>query len=220
MNALQIVNSVLRRLRVTEVVDFSEAYTKLILDLVNETKREVEDSWNWSMLRNVVTVTTSNGTSTYSLTGAGQRFRFLPRDDGNVHAYDSTNQDKLYLVEGDWVNKQAYLQTVTPNRPSQFAVVGQDASLDPTIKLYPTPNGTYSLKFGMVIPQAELSATTDTLTIPWYPVVQGAWAKAISERGEDGGQNTIEQWQMYQNTLGDAIQQDAARVGETVWQQI
>lgn len=220
MNALQIVNSILRRLRVNEVVDFTESYTKLILDFVNETKREVEDSWNWSMLRNTITVTTSSGTSTYSLTGAGQRFRFLPRDDGGVHAYDSTSQNKIHLVEGDWVNKQAYLQTITPDRPTHFAVVGQDVSLDPTIKLYPTPNGVYSLKFGVVIPQAELTNTTDTLTVPWYPIVQGAWAKGISERGEDGGQNTIEQYQMYMNSLGDAIQQDAARVGETTWQQI
>lgn len=220
MNALQIVNSVLRRLRESEVQDFSESYTKLILDFVNEAKREVEDAWNWSMLRTTITIPTSSGTASYSLTGAGQRYRFLPRDDGNVHAYDSTNQGKLYLVEGDWVNKQAHLQTVTPDKPSQFAVVGQDASLDPVIKFYPTPNGTYSTQFGLTVPQAELSLTTDTLSIPWYPVVMGAWAKGISERGEDGGQNTIEQWQMYQNALGDAIQFDAARVGETLWQQI
>lgn len=221
MNALQIVNSVLRRLRESEVGDFTESYTKLILDFVNETKREVEDSWNWSMLRTVKTVTTANGTSDYSITGAGQRYRFLPRSgDGNVFAFDSTNQGNVYLREGDWVNSRQYLQTSNNDKPSDFAVVGQDASLDPTIKLYPTPNGVYNLQFGLVVPQAELVDTTDILTVPWYPVVMGAWAKGISERGEDGGQNTIEQWQMYNNTLSDAIAQDAARVGETIWQQV
>ncbi|MDX9757480.1 MAG: hypothetical protein RBT52_08295, partial [Sulfurimonas sp.] len=210
----------LRRLRETEISDFNEAYTKLILDFVNETKREVEDSWNWAMLRSIKTVTTSSGTADYSIVGAGQRYRFLPRDDGNVFAYDSTNQLRLFLKEGDWVNRQQYLQTITPSFPTDFAVVGQDVNLDPTIKLYPTPNGIYSLKFGLVIPQAELTAITDVLTLPWYPIVIGSWAKAISERGEDGGQNTIEQWQMYQTALGDAIQQDVARTGETTWQQI
>lgn len=220
MTALQIVNSVLRRLREAEVTDFSQSYTKLILDFVNETKREVEDSWNWSMLRYIKDVNTSSDISEYSIVGAGQRYRFLSRDDGNVFAYDSTNKSKLFLKEGDWVNKQQYLQTITNTLPSDFAVIGQDENLDPVIKLYPTPNGVYSLKFGLVIPQTELAATTDVLLVPWYPLVIGTWAKAISERGEDGGQNTIEQWQMYQTALGDAIQQDSVRTGEIIWQQI
>ena len=221
MNALQLVNSVFRRIRETEVVDFTSTYANMILDFINETKREVEDSWNWSMLRSVKTITTSAGVSDYSITGAGQRFRFLPRDDGNVFAYDSTNQNKVFLVDGDWVNKQAYLQTITNNFPTEFAVIGQDSNLDPIVKFYPTPNGTYSIQIGLVIPQAELSATTDTLSIPWYPVVQGTWARAISERGEDGGQNTSEQYSMYMNSLGDAIAQDVARTGtETVWRQV
>lgn len=221
MNALQLVNSVLRRLREEQVTDFTASYTNLILDFINETKREVEDSWNWTALRQVLTITTSNGVNQYSLTGAGERFRFLPREGtDNIFAYDSTNHTYLHLGNGDFVNKQAYLQTVQATLPEVFAVVGQDSSFDPILKFYPTPNGTYSLKFGVVVPQAELTTITDVLTVPWYPVVLGAWAKAISERGEDGGQNSAEQDRNYYNSLGDAIQMDAAKVGETVWQQV
>ena len=51
-----------------------------------------------------------------------------------------------------------------------------------------------------------------------FPVLLGAWAKAISERGEDGGQNTSEAYQLYQYALNDAISQDAAIAqDELIW---
>jgi hypothetical protein len=57
------------------------------------------------------------------------------------------------------------------------------------------------------------------MTVADWPVVLGAWAKAISERGEDGGQNTIEQQMLYKSALSDAIAIDEGRVhGETTWQ--
>ena len=51
-----------------------------------------------------------------------------------------------------------------------------------------------------------------------YPVLLGAWAKAISERGEDGGQNTSEAYQLYSYALNDAISQDAhIAQDEIIW---
>ena len=52
-----------------------------------------------------------------------------------------------------------------------------------------------------------------------YNFPNGTWARAISERGEDGGQNTSEQWQLYRSFLADNIAQDAGRVpDETIWE--
>ena len=52
MTYLECVNRVLRRLRENEVTTVTETpYSKLIGDLVNVVKVEVEDSWNWSALR-------------------------------------------------------------------------------------------------------------------------------------------------------------------------
>lgn len=218
MTALQLVNSVLRRLRETEVTDFTASYTKLILDLLNETKREVEDAWDWSALRSTLTVNTDTINRSYSITGAGQRYRFIKRPGtDNVSAYNTTNKSWLSLVDNNKILEQVQIGTTTPAPPSEFAITGQDASLDPIITFGPIPDAVSVLKFNMVIPQAELSAVGDILTVPWYPVVQGTWAKSISERGEDGGQNTIEQYNMYMNSLSDAIAQDAARLGETTW---
>jgi hypothetical protein len=53
MTYLDLVNNVLRRLRETEVASVqSTAYSKLIGDIVNDAKDLVENSWDWSALRN------------------------------------------------------------------------------------------------------------------------------------------------------------------------
>lgn len=221
MTALDIVNRVLRRLRETEVTAFTDTYPKLILDFVNESKREVEDSWDWTNLRTTINVITDTATKAYSLVGAGQRFRFLHRDGtNNVSAYNVTNRGYLQMVTGDYVQRMVQIGQTTPSIPSMFAVTGQDVNLDPVITLIAVPNTVSTLAFNLVVPQVELVNTTDALTVPWYPVVMGAWARAISERGEDGGQNTSEQASMYQMALSDAISQDAAKTSyETVWNQ-
>lgn len=213
MNALQLVNSVLRRIRETEVVDFSASYTKLILDFINETKREVEDAWDWSSLRSTISIPTDTVNKDYSVTGAGQRYRILS-------AYNTTNLSLLNLTDRSSILQQQQIGNSSPSVPYSYAVTGQDASLDPIISFGDVPNGIYTLKFNLIVPQNDLAITTDTLTVPWYPVVQGAWARAISERGEDGGQNTSEQYQMYVSSLADAIAQDAGRIGETIWTQV
>jgi hypothetical protein len=46
-------------------------------------------------------------------------------------------------------------------------------------------------------------------------VILGAWARAIAERGEDGGSMSDMVFGQYQQALGDAIAIDAGRtVGE------
>ena len=68
---LTLVNSVLRRLREDEVSAVANTtYSKMVGDFVNDAKRQVENSHDWSALRTTVVVTTSSGTSEYSLTGA------------------------------------------------------------------------------------------------------------------------------------------------------
>ena len=54
MTYLQLVNSVLRRLRENEVASVTDNdYSKLIGEFVNDSNRLVEDAWDWSYLRAV-----------------------------------------------------------------------------------------------------------------------------------------------------------------------
>ena len=78
MNYIEIVNSVLRRLREIEVSSVQETpYSKLIGDLVNAVKREVEDAWSWSALRTTLTATTTNNLFNYVLVGSTTRIKVL-----------------------------------------------------------------------------------------------------------------------------------------------
>ena len=75
---LDCVNGVLRRIREDEVVTVIQSdYSKLIGDMVNEAKREVEDAWNWSVLRTTKTITTVSGTQNYEIPTTNPRARLL-----------------------------------------------------------------------------------------------------------------------------------------------
>ena len=78
MTYLQVVNSVLRRLREDTVSSVTENdYSTLIGDLVNTVKSEIEDAWKWNVLRNTITVNTVDGTYRYILTGSGVKSTLL-----------------------------------------------------------------------------------------------------------------------------------------------
>ena len=63
MTYLQLVNSVLRRLREDEITTVNETdYSKLVGDFVNDAIQVVENSSDWTALRTTVTVNTVAGT--------------------------------------------------------------------------------------------------------------------------------------------------------------
>ena len=70
MTYLQLVNSVLRRIREDEVSSVSQnSYSKLVGEFVNDAKRSVEDSYDWTALRTTLTVSTTDDAFNYTLTG-------------------------------------------------------------------------------------------------------------------------------------------------------
>ena len=78
MTYLEIVNNILRRLRERTVSTVNETvYSTLIGVLVNDAKSEVENAWNWSALRNTLTLTTSSGIFNYELNGTGNSFSVM-----------------------------------------------------------------------------------------------------------------------------------------------
>ena len=82
------------------------------------------------------------------------------------------------------------------------------------IKLHPTPTGVESIRFLVVKYTAEkdLDGTddADAITIPSLPVVLNAYARAVSERGEDGGIGINEADIAYRSALADAISLDSS----------
>ena len=69
MNYIQLVNDVLIRLREPEASSVSDnAYVKLIARYVNDSKRQVEDAYNWNALSETLSATTTADVFNYVLT--------------------------------------------------------------------------------------------------------------------------------------------------------
>jgi len=210
MTYLEIVNKVLRRLREQEVQSLNaNSYSTLIADLVNEVKRDVENAWDWSALRTTLTATTSNDLFNYVLEGSETRFKVL-------NVINDTSNLIMENRPGTWFDKQFLVASVQKGVPAYYNFNGVDVNGDTQVDIFPIPNGIYELRFNVVLPQADLALTTDKLLIPAPLVIEGTLARAISERGDDGG--FMEQEQRFRNMLADYIAIEAGhRPEETFW---
>lgn len=210
MTYLEIVNRVLRRLREAEVSTVSaNTYSTLIGDLVNSIKNEVENSYNWSVLRQTLTATTSADLFNYVLDGAGTRFKVI----------DVVNDTSNWFMDErslTWFNTQFLLTTPQKGAPAYYNFNGVDANGDTQVDIFPIPDGAYSIRFNVVLPQADLVNDNDVIQVNPQVVIEGTLARAISERGEDGGSQDVEG--RYRNMLADLIAIEANnRPDEITW---
>ncbi|MDB4680441.1 hypothetical protein OAE72_00655 [Akkermansiaceae bacterium] len=214
MTYLQLVNSVLRRLReneVTTAVGSADGYTKLIGDFVNDAKRIVEDSWDWSSLRNTFTVNTVANTSQYNISGTGTASKTLD-------VINDTSNFFMRHATSSYMNS-VFLNSEPPKgAPNYYAWNGFNGDGYLTVDVFPIPDGVYTLRFNMVDRTAPFTADATVLDVPSAPVIQYAVALASRERGETGGTSAQELYALADATLADAIAMDAARFpSETVW---
>jgi len=210
MTYLQIVNSILVRLREPTVSTVGlDAYSTLIGKFVNDAKRQVEDAYDWNVLGQEKTVTTASGTYVYSLTGAGQKFR-VSSDPLNI----TSNVVMRQISVSDMRQKQNFTPIVT-NIPAQYCFEGVDANGDVEVQLYGRPDGVYTIKFFLTIPQAALASDGTSILVPDVVVEQNAYARALVERGEDGGLSSSEAYNLYRSMLADYIALEATRYPES-----
>jgi hypothetical protein len=210
MTYLEIVNSILVRLREPTVSTVGlDAYSTLIGKFVNDAKRQVEDAYDWNVLGQEKTVTTTSGTYVYSLTGAGQKFRV-----SSEPLNTTSNVVMRQISVSDMRQKQNFTPIVT-NIPAQYCFEGVDANGDVEVQLYGRPDGVYTIKFFLTIPQAALASDGTSILVPDVVVEQNAYARALVERGEDGGLSSSEAYNLYRSMLADYISLEATRFPET-----
>ena len=70
------------------------------------------------------------------------------------------------------------------------------------------------IKFSLVIPETDFVNDTDTTKMPKEPIVLGAYARALVERGEDGGLSSSEAQAIYKQVLADYIANEGSRSPE------
>lgn len=212
---LDCVNGVLRRIREDEVVAVIQSdYSKLIGDMVNEAKREVEDAWNWSVLRQTITVTTAASTSNYTLSGSNMRTKI-------EEAYVPASHIFLGQISAPEMNMYLNVLSAPSGRPYNYAFGNTNTSGTLTVDVFPIPDNTYTLKFNCYVPQADLVNDTDVIYVPSDVVIQGAYLRAINERGEDGGRLSDQQADLYRKTLANYISIEAGRESDLVlWEAV
>jgi hypothetical protein len=210
MTYLEIVNSILVRLREPTVSTVGlDAYSTLIGKFVNDAKRQVEDAYDWNVLGQEKTVTTTSGTYVYSLTGAGQKFRV-----SSEPLNTTSNVVMRQISVSDMRQKQNFTPIVT-NIPAQYCFEGVDANGDVEVQLYGRPDGVYTIKFFLTIPQAALASDGTSILVPDVVVEQNAYARALVERGEDGGLTSSEAYNLYRSMLADYVALEATRYPES-----
>jgi hypothetical protein len=208
MTYLELVNDVLIRLREPSVTTVtSNDYSTLIGKFVNDAKRQIEDAYAWNVLGTTITVSTVSGTYQYSLTGAGQKFQVL--DVLNV-----TSNLGLKNIDFVSMNRKQNFSTPVSGIPYEYSFDGVDSNYDTKVLIYPRPDGVYSIPFSLAVPQATLSLDSTVVLVPDVLVSQNAYARALIERGEDGGFNSSEAFLLYKSMLSDYIALEGTRYPE------
>ena len=219
MTYRELINEVLIRLREdTILTDWSgnindsttvSEYQKVVGAMINDSKRTVENFHDWLVLRQTVNISTVSGTKNYNLS-SGQELKVI----------DSVNNSTgtgLVQVSREFLNKRKY-PTDPTGEPLYYGFNGADSSNNLKIDLSPVPIASQTISFDIVKAQDELKTSTTVIKVPEKPVVLGAWARAISERGEDGGTQTTIVAEEAMQALKQAIMLDSGNTQyETQW---
>lgn len=206
---LELVNDVLVRMREPEVSTVNQnVLSKIVGRFINDAKRQVEDSYTWNALATTITVTTTASTYNYTLVNSGSRFKVS-------EVYNNTNKWNLRAVSSVEMNRLLFGTTTTQSgAPNYYNFNGIDSNGDTKVDVFPVPDETYSVLFYVFQPQLDLSSDSSILSVPKEPVVHLAFAKALVERGEDGGEQSSEAYSLYRQVLADAIAIESSRYPE------
>ena len=209
----EMVNNVLVRLRERRIAEVDEnEYSRLIGIFVQDAKEMVENAWNWSALRETLTLVTQDGVFNYALTDSGSRTNVLD-------VVNQTGDNFLQYKDPHWFNNVFLNNTPATGNPSYYVFNGVNAAGDTQVDLYPIPNGAYTIFFNVIKRSQVLEHNDDPIHVPALPVQALAYAMALEERGEDGGFSAISAKGLAQSYLSDAIALDANKhPEELIWE--
>jgi hypothetical protein len=207
---LDLVNDVLVRMREPQVTTVSEnTVSALVGKYINDAKRQVSDAYDWDAFNTPITVNTiANTTGPYSITGAGVRYKTM----------DVINTTSFYEMSPlSHANYDSfYYTTPTPTKglPMYYSIKGVDTNGDIKVNFWPVPDAVYSIRFSLIVPEADFTTDASTTLLAKEPIVLGAFARALVERGEDGGLSSSEAYALYKSSMSDLIALELARSPE------
>lgn len=223
---LSIVNQVLVRLRESTVTTVAQTpYSLLIGALVNDAKREVEDSWQWSSLLDKIVFNTIASTYTYDLSTTHTAKGAAATDRTRLWVDPTTSKPYLMNTTAnfennlqyeptltDWANKQATINQTNTGIPTRWQVFPAATTTagqwNKQIDLFPIPDKIYALNLWIVNPTVDMSADADLCLVPTAPIVLKAYLFALYERGEELGEMLTLTTDKVEQSLADAIAYD------------
>ena len=207
---LDLVNDVLVRMREPQVSTVAEnTVSALVGKYINDAKRQVSDAYDWDAFNTPITVSTiANTTGPYSITGAGVRFKTM----------DVINTTSFYqmspLSHANYDSFYYTTPTPTTGLPMYYSIKGVDTNGDIKVNFWPVPDAVYSIRFSLIVPEADFTTDASTTLLAKEPIVLGAFARALVERGEDGGLTSSEAYALYKSSMSDLIALELARSPE------
>ena len=213
MTFREAINEVLIRLRedtitadwTSDINDSStvSAYQKVIGALINDSKRSIESYNDWLVLRQTVDISTVASTKNYNLS-SGQDFKILD-------VVNNSTGTQLIQVSKAYLNNIKY-PTDPTGEPLYYGFNGADTSNNLKVDLSPIPTAAQTISFDIVKYQDVLTEADTVIKIPSKPLILGAFARAISERGEDGGTQSSLAAQEAANAISQAVMVDSGNV--------
>lgn len=212
MNYLQLVNEVLKRMRENQVTSlFENTQSTVVSTFVNDAMRQVQESHDWSTLRQDITIGTATDVTDYALTGTDNRATI--KDIRNI-----TDNYFLHEAPSSYIRRQELVDQLGSSSPRYFARNGTDSNGAINVTLWPPPDGAYVIKAHCVVRTADLVAEGDTVDIPDQPIILMAHAMAAAERGDVSAVDVQSLYQLANQSLSRAVQLDAAQNrDELVW---
>jgi hypothetical protein len=154
-------------------------------------------------LRETADIATVASTKNYSLS-SGQEFKILD-------VVNNSTGTQLIQVSKAYLNNIKY-PTDPTGEPLYYGFNGADATNNLKVDLSPIPTEAQTISFDIIKYQDELTEATTVIKIPTKPLILGAWARAIAERGEDGGTQSSIAAQEASNSLSQAIMIDSGKI--------
>lgn len=207
---LDCVNDVLARLREPSVSTVTETtFSTLIGKFINDTKRQVSDAYDWDAFNTAINVsTTASNTGPYSITGAGVRYK-------TIDVINTTNYYVLSPLSHQQYDSFYYtIPTPTTGLPLYYTIRGVDSNGDIKVVFWPVPDAVYTIRFSLIVPEADFTTDSSTTLLAKEPIILGAYARALIERGEDGGMTSSEAYALFKSSMADLIALELARSPE------
>jgi len=214
MTLLELVNRVMRRLREDQVGDFSEEYTKVIVELISDVHEEIMDLHDWSSMDVDVETTMVAGTRTYALAGttAASLYRHIAGTKVFDDSSDPQGTDITVLHRDVIENMYQQDRDLTQGEPCNVSYHPDYENDTIVMTVSPTPETSgFVIRNRFFVP--EPAVTTDTsvdyaFRCPLTPLRLGALYMALNERGEEMGEPGQMAQMRYYNALGTAKETD------------